>query len=194
MHDKYWIDPEGNIAEVGERHIVTIIEKPEAFGLTKAYIVKVHKKHHEKPGQEGDAREEILTKLMDKGWIRLRYVDSGDSWGIQVSEKSPIPYKSRIKAWAKFIIRDAPPGRLYSTAKILNLVPALIEPEFTLSEIAAGALEERRKGGQFAEFLNPAYGTVRRRSPTTVRRRKRRPGGTSLRPKTIRIPYRKDRS
>jgi len=166
--DKYWIDPDGNLAQVDERHILTIMRKPEAFGLTKAYITKVHKKHGERPGQEGNAREEVLTRLMDLGWIRIRYVKQGDYWGVQLSEKSSLLYKARIKAWAKFVIKNG--GNEWSYVKVINLVPEIVEPEHSMLEVSHGALEEKRKRGTFAEFLNPKHkritGVVRRRGNT----------------------------
>jgi len=165
--DKYWISPSGGIAEVDDRHIITIMLEPKSFGLTKAYIDKVHKKHGEQLGTEGNAREEILTKLMDKGWIRLRYISREDVWFIQLSEKSEIPYKGRIKKWARVYIENA--GNKWAEVTIMNLVPVAIESRYSVMEVASGALEERKKKGTFADFLNPkkkAYkkaGTVKRR-------------------------------
>lgn len=164
ISEKYWIDEKGNIAEVSDRHILQIALHPEQFGLTKKYVADVHRKHKEKIGSEGNAREEILVKLMDRGWIRLRYVRRDNSWGIQVSEKSETPYKGRLKSWANFIMNEsAYAGN--AAVKIINLVPALIEPEMSVAEVAAGGLSQKRKYGRFAEFLNPSgrYGTVRRR-------------------------------
>lgn len=155
LQDKYWIDPDGNIAEVTDRHIIAILTYPEKFGLTSSYVKAVHKKHREKPGSEGNAREEILSKLMDLGWIRLRYIPREDFWGIQVSQNSPLPHAARLRDWAKFIIKKQK-GSPTSYVKVFDLKPELLHREMTLQEVAAGGLEERRRRGLFAEYRNPS--------------------------------------
>lgn len=153
MEQAYWIDPEGKIAKVDSRHIHAITEKPAAFGLTKAFIDKVHKKHKEPIGSEGNAREEIMVKLMNRGWIRIRYVRQGDMWTVQLDEKSGVPYKDYLKKWAKIALSEK--ASEYSPINVINLEPVYVEQEHSLGEVAAGALSARRKRGTFADFLNP---------------------------------------
>ena len=68
----YWISPSGEIFDVSTTHIDKIARHPKKFRLTKDEILKIYDKHDEKPFVEGDAREEIMTQLTKKGWIRVR--------------------------------------------------------------------------------------------------------------------------
>lgn len=101
-YDKYWISPEGNIIPLEgsiDRHIHMVIQNPEKFGISKKQIDALHKKYKEKLYSEGNAREEIITELLKKGWIRIRYVSQYDTFVIQLNvlgEKS----KNSIWDWA----------------------------------------------------------------------------------------------
>jgi len=79
----FFISPVGKLIPVGGNgtHIGTVIAHPSKFGLKKADIEKAYKKHKERLGIEGDAREEILKRLTKKGWIRLRRYPQ--YWSIQ---------------------------------------------------------------------------------------------------------------
>jgi hypothetical protein len=165
MSQAYWIDPQGNIAEVGERHITAILKEPIAFGLTKKYVTDTYKKHKEPLFSEGNAREVIMTKLIDLGWIRLRYVAREDFWTAQITDRprpSVIPWETRIRDWARFMI-DRDPSSARSAITIIDLTPAVVSAQRSIAEVAAVA---RVKRGRMAEFLNPAskkYGTIKRR-------------------------------
>jgi hypothetical protein len=82
-HRAYWISPDGTINPVSRRHINEVISDPERFGLTRAHIESVYKKHEEPLGLEGRAREEIMGELIKAGWIRCRYKKQG-YWMVQV--------------------------------------------------------------------------------------------------------------
>lgn len=155
--NKYWIDPEGKLVEVSDRHILEIIKQPTRFGMTKKWIDAQHKKHGERLGQEGEAREQILYKLMQQGWIRIRYIPRDDFWALQLDPDSG-PWKDRVKAWANKMLKSG--GEFYSAIKILDTGANMLPPyDTSLGEIAAGALSERRKKGTFAQYLNPAKKT-----------------------------------
>lgn len=59
--------------EFGKTHIHDLVENPEIFGFTKEQIVSIYKKHGETVGNEGEAREEIMKKVIKNGWIRIRH-------------------------------------------------------------------------------------------------------------------------
>ena len=78
----YWISPNGKIKSAGIRHINDILDNPKMFGLTSAYIKKVQDKYpNERLGQEGNAREEIMIRAMQNGWVRAR--QNRNSWILQ---------------------------------------------------------------------------------------------------------------
>lgn len=82
----YWISPYGEMFPVDQNHITTIITQPEKFGYSMDQIKDIFKKHKEKMGSEGKAREEIILGAIDKGWIRVRsYLRHGDiMWSINI--------------------------------------------------------------------------------------------------------------
>ncbi len=70
--DAYWINPEGEITGVPEKHINRILDHPEYFGYTRDEVLNRFTKFGEKLGWEGRARDEIFIELFSKGWIRVR--------------------------------------------------------------------------------------------------------------------------
>lgn len=149
--DAYWMNPDNEIMEVSDRHITLIVTEPETFGLTKAFIAKVHKKHGEPIGSEGYAREEIMAALIANGWLRARYVRGADSWTFQTRGKED---NGRVKKLCAYLLRHD--ASIYSQAVVIDLSGFRLDGgEDTISEVAAGALERKRKVSQFAEFLNP---------------------------------------
>lgn len=70
--DAYWISPSGDLIEVDDKHISTIKQNPEIFGLTYDYIKGLYDKYGERYNWEGKAREELITNLLKRGWIRIR--------------------------------------------------------------------------------------------------------------------------
>ena len=78
MHGRaFFLSPQGKLIRVGASHIAEVIRHPEEFGLSLEEIEKAYQKHGEKLGMEGRARGEILSRIIAKGWIRIReYPDS----------------------------------------------------------------------------------------------------------------------
>ena len=82
-----FISPQGEVVEVEQSHINTVILYPARFGITTQEIESVYAKHKEPVGVEGSAREEILCNLVMQGWIRLRrYIKPQEQWSITVNE------------------------------------------------------------------------------------------------------------
>lgn len=80
----YWISTDGKILQVTTTHIDMVIKNPEIFGYTEDEIKDIYDSYDEPVGQEGDAREQIITDLIKKGWIRVRkYGNRGYSLNIQ---------------------------------------------------------------------------------------------------------------
>jgi len=73
----FFLSPQGKLIRVETSHIGEVLRHPEEFGLTLEEIERAYQKHGEKIGMEGKAREEILSRIVAKGWIRIReYPDS----------------------------------------------------------------------------------------------------------------------
>lgn len=82
-----FISPQGEVVEVEQFHVNTVILDPARFGITTQEIESVYAKHKEPVGVEGSAREEILCNLVTQGWIRLRrYIKPQEQWSVTVNE------------------------------------------------------------------------------------------------------------
>ena len=68
----FFHSPEGHLIHVPLNHISTVIADPDGFGLTTEEIQAVYDIHGEKVGVEGEARKELLLKVITQGWIRIR--------------------------------------------------------------------------------------------------------------------------
>jgi len=69
----FWINNEtGEAIYCPRKHIDVILDYPEIFGFTKDELWAIYDKYGERFRLEGKAREEILKKAIDKGWIRVR--------------------------------------------------------------------------------------------------------------------------
>lgn len=167
-YDAYWVKPiirrdgartvsTDQYIGVDDRHIIRIVTHPQDYGLTKSYIVKVHSRYHEPIGSEGNAREEIMASLINQGWIRARYVRSAASWTVQVRGRQDF---GRIRKLAAYLLKSG--ASQFDQVVILDLGGFRLDGgEDTLAEVEAGALERKRKAGQFAAFLNPGADELR---------------------------------
>lgn len=81
----YWYKNNKLISLKNSLHINDLTSNPEIFGFTEKEIDDCFKKHGEKKGSEGKAREELMSKAMDNGWLRVRKVVTrqGSVWTIQ---------------------------------------------------------------------------------------------------------------
>ncbi len=84
----YWIK-EGNYLPVHKRHINEIINRPQLFGYTKEQVQKTFSDENEPLYHEGIARNKLMSKAFENGWIRLRKkTERGcEYWIIQAGEK-----------------------------------------------------------------------------------------------------------
>lgn len=65
-------------------HISYITAHPEEFHLTREEIQRVYDTYQEELHKEGKAREELIKRVSQEGWIRVRhYRGSHDYWSIQ---------------------------------------------------------------------------------------------------------------
>ena len=74
MHGRaFFLSPKGKLIRVGTSHIAEVIRHPEEFGLSLEEIEKAYRKYGEKLGTEGKARGEILSRIIQEGWIRVKW-------------------------------------------------------------------------------------------------------------------------
>ena len=141
----YYIAPSGDIIEVDTYHIDMVLKHPEKFLMTKKELEEIYKKHNEPLGLEGKAREEVLSNLIKKGWVRIRYNDRIDAFTVQINRLDK-KRKDQLAMFAKHALDGIKGQKYYPTTgvKILNL-EANILGEFTLSELAKDILYKEAK-------------------------------------------------
>jgi hypothetical protein len=100
----FFLSPEGRLFQVPSTHIAAVIAEPERFGFTRAEIEAVYEKHQEPLGLEGKARNEILLRMIDRGWIRIRKYRI--YWSVTARSLSPAILK-RIQGWAQQMLSGA---------------------------------------------------------------------------------------
>ena len=98
----FFISPEGEVTLLETTHIRTITKNPELFGLSRSYIESKYMKHSEKTTIEGNAREEILRRVLRNGWIRLRR-HTNRYWSVQTGTVTG-EKKRLIQRWARKIL------------------------------------------------------------------------------------------
>jgi hypothetical protein len=102
----YWISPKGKIYELKTGlHIDYVIKYPIKFGESKQAIKDTYEKYGENMPHEGKAREEIMTRILMRGYIRIREFNRGGRWSIQLNKMT-----SRVSdilwEWAKTIYKN----------------------------------------------------------------------------------------
>ena len=96
--DSYWISPDNKVLNVSGTHVRSILRTPQKFGETQKSIMKTYEKYNEKLNTEGKAREEIMIRVIKRGFVRIR--EYRDRWSIQVYKLLP-KVNDQIWAWAK---------------------------------------------------------------------------------------------
>jgi len=101
----YWISNKGKIFELKENktHISYVIKYPEKFGETKESIKNTYEKYDEQISWEGKAREEIIVRIIKRGYIRIR--EYRNRWSIQLNKLTQ-KNEDFIWGWAKTIYND----------------------------------------------------------------------------------------
>ena len=138
----YWISPRGEVVEVGTNHIAVVINHPEKFGLTLDKIQAVYDRYEERLGVEGDAREEIILGLLNKGFIRIRRYKNQYSLNIGKMSKK---VKDTLYDWANKLLNTGIKGMKerdkYMPIRILGFKDHY-NKEFTIQDIANDKLYE----------------------------------------------------
>jgi single-stranded DNA-binding protein len=109
MNYAYWILPKrvnGKLViKVPTKHIDDIIKYPEKFGETKESVINDYKKHGERVGIEGKAREDIMERILKRGFVRVRFNMRQQRWSVQVY-KLDNRMQDNIFEWAHDAIKQ----------------------------------------------------------------------------------------
>lgn len=99
----YWITPQAKVIEVKKLHIDEIIKKPEVFGETKKSLQDTFDKYSENYGIEGKARNDILIRIIKRGYIRIR--QRRNDWSIQLFQMNR-KTSDILWQWARLIYKE----------------------------------------------------------------------------------------
>ena len=120
----YWINPRGKVMEPAMYHIGSIISNPSKFGETKETIKDTFDKHNEpiSKSSEGNARNEIMERVMKRGFIRIRKhnLRRMQKWIVELYDMSHRK-AYHISDWARWMIKNNQTDDLYADVKITDL-------------------------------------------------------------------------
>ena len=100
----YWISPDGKILSNFRYHMDSVCENPAAFGLSREFLESVYNKYKEPWGSEGRTREEVMSLLLGKGWIRIRYFPASRYYAVDLQELTETS-KFYVWLWAKALLK-----------------------------------------------------------------------------------------
>lgn len=160
----YWLSPKNKIIKPKMFHIGTVIDHPEKFGETDRSVESTYLKYDEpiSPTIEGKAREEILLRVVKRGYIRIRKGVSrrNQRWSIQV-------YKLNTKAndmiweWANKVISDGIADDPYADVIIHEISKGNKMIRTSLDKIAAGGDIKESIGGVRRRLTEAEVGSIK---------------------------------
>jgi len=156
----YWITPKGKIISPESRHIISVVKYPKKFGETDKTIDDTFNKYGEQKLSdiEGEAREEVMLRVIKRGYIRVRNNNTRNSqhWSIQLNiltnKVNDILWK-----WSNKIIKDGTALGKYSTVIIHELGRNDKMTQTTLDKIASGKSIREQKGYLTKEETNKIH-------------------------------------
>jgi hypothetical protein len=107
----FWLSPKGELVGTSSVHVKDIIDNPSKFGLSDSVIQSIYGKHGEPVGMEGDAREELISMALTRGWIRVRkYSQRATYWSVTVNSLDR-KTKETIESWVNAFLEEGIMGR-----------------------------------------------------------------------------------
>jgi len=125
-----WLAPTGEIIRVRDNHVSDI------------------QKHGERLGQEGEAREELIKLVLQRGWVRIRnYLNY---WSVTVDSLTP-NVRANIRNWVQKMMQDEVMSK-YSDIKIYQARSDRMKTSDAIDIVDQYALEEQVKESVFSDF------------------------------------------
>jgi len=120
----YWISPKGKVMEPTMYHIGSVIGNPKKFGESDATIKDTFDKYDEivSKNSEGQARNDIMERVMERGFIRIRKhnLRRMQKWVVELynmNNKKAV----YISNWARWMIDKKQTDDMYADVKITDL-------------------------------------------------------------------------
>lgn len=128
-----WIDPKGRILDFGVTHIQAIIQYPLKFGLSRKEVLSTFETEGEKLGTEGKAREKLIRRVIQRGFVRIRFQKNYVSVTVDRLDKKT---KTVLLRWAE-LVKKTPKVDMYQPVKVYEIRTDRMK-EFTLKELVEG--------------------------------------------------------
>ena len=141
----FFISPKAEVITVRSSHIAAIIDNPERFGLRLGQIEQIYGDYGERLGIEGHAREQILTEVLRRRWIRIRE-HTNRHWSIQF-DKANLRTKSLSARWARSVLRRRIVRDRHMPVLLAGLTDGYVR-DVTLSVLANGARQALAHSGE----------------------------------------------
>ena len=100
VYQAFWLLPDGRIQPVRTTHIQEVINCPEEFGETLGSIKNLYDVSKERMPHEGNARVEIMKRILLRGYVRIR--QKRNHWMIELYKLSPMENKL-ISNWVNYV-------------------------------------------------------------------------------------------
>ena len=143
----YWISPKGKVLEPTLYHVGSIIRDPKKFGESDQSIKDTFDEHGELVSgtSEGNARNEIMQRVMERGFIRVRKYNQRrmQHWSIELYKMSRQKAKY-ISNWAKHLIDKKLTDDIYADVKVVD-IKNFASDSGSLYDLAHDALGENVK-------------------------------------------------
>jgi len=120
----YWISPRGEVMEPTMYHIGSIVKKPKKFGESDATVKASFDKYGElvSDNSEGEARNEIIMRVMQRGFIRIRKhnLRRMQKWVVELWNMNNRK-AAFISNWARWMIDTKQTDDIFADVKITDL-------------------------------------------------------------------------
>ncbi len=153
----FWISPDGELIGSLETHIQQILQNAEKFGLKLQDLRDIFKKYNEPVGHEGEAREEIIQRILSEGWIRIRkYPNKG--YSVTVGHARMLNWEHLIE-WAQMMLNKGILGFKENSEEEPVYITDLLNHKYQMTigeiadyaEISGGKLKVKEMMDEFVD-------------------------------------------
>ena len=114
----FWLCPDGEVVDLETKtHVMIVILNPDKYGESPESIRESYRTFKEPIGWEGQARREILTRVLRRGFVRVR--EQRDGWVAEQWEDSSPRSRHLLGVWANKVLRG---GASASTRVRVNVL------------------------------------------------------------------------
>jgi hypothetical protein len=131
----FFISPTGDIIHVPLNHISAVIGDAKTFGLRKEEIQEAYDKHGEQIGVEGETRTELLLRIIDTDWIRIRRYRN--FYSVTAKDLSSAVFE-RIQDWARKMLSGVSGFRETDLHMPVRISTPDAQVVFSIRDIAQG--------------------------------------------------------